>query len=100
MVALWDRFNTDPIMTAYLYIFIIGHLIGPMLMGIALGRTHMIPTWAAWAIILRSPIQVVGFLTNTGLSIEIVSYSLLLIGSIPVALALLQFSDDVAPIPV
>ncbi len=61
-----------------------------MLLGIALGRTHMIPAWAAWAIILRSPIQVFGFLTHTGLSIEIVTYGLLLIGSIPVALALLN----------
>lgn len=94
LVALWDRFNTDPLITAYLYIFIMGHLIGPMLLGIALGRTHMIPAWAAWAIILRSPIQVVGFLTHTGLSIEIVTYGLLLIGSIPVALALLKFSDE------
>jgi len=93
LVAFWNRFNTDPLMTAYLYIFIIGHLIGPMLLGIALGRTHMIPAWAAWAIILRSPIQVVGFLAHTGLSIEIVTYGLLLIGSIPVALALLKFSD-------
>ncbi len=99
LVALWDRFNTDPLITAYLYIFIIGHLIGPMLLGIALGRTHMIPAWAAWAIILRSPIQVVGFLTHIGLAIEIVTYGLLLIGSIPVALALLRFSDEEMPAP-
>ena len=99
LVTLWDRFNTDPLMSAYLYIFIIGYLIGPMLLGIALGRTHMIPAWAAWAIILRSPIQVVGFLTHIGLSIEIVTYGLLLIGSIPIALALLKFSDEEVPAP-
>jgi hypothetical protein len=99
LVTLWDRFNTDPLMTVYLSIFIIGHLIGPMLLGIALGRTHLIPVWAAWAIILRSPIQIVGFLTHIGLSIEIVTYGLLLIGSIPVALALLKFSDEEVPAP-
>lgn len=75
---------------AYLYIFILGHLIGPMLLGIGLGRTRLIP---AWAIILRTPLQIVGFLTHIGLSIEIVTYGLLLIGSIPIALALLKFSD-------
>lgn len=93
LVALWDRFNTDPLMTTYLYIFILGHLIGPMLLGIGLGRTRLIPAWAAWAIILRTPLQIVGFLTHIGLSIEIVTYGLLLIGSIPIALALLKFSD-------
>lgn len=93
LVALWDRFNTDPLMMTYLYVFIIGHLIGPMLLGIGLGRTHVIPAWAAWAIVLRTPLQVVGFFTHTGLSIEIVTYGLLLIGSIPVALALLKFSS-------
>jgi len=94
LVALWDRFNTDPLMTAYLYIFIIGHLIGPMLLGIGLGRTRLIPAWAAWAIILRTPLQIAGFLTHISLSVEIVTYGLLLIGSIPVALALLKFSDE------
>jgi hypothetical protein len=94
LVTLWDRFNTDPMMTAYLFIFIIGHLLGPMLLGIALGRTHTIPAWAAWFIILRTPLQIAGFITHIGLSIEIVTYWLLLIGSIPVALALLKFSDE------
>ncbi len=94
LVILWDRFNTDPLMTAYLFIFIIGHLIGPMLLGIGLGRTHVIPAWAAWAIILRTPLQIAGFLTHIGLSIEIATYGLLLLGSIPVALALLTLSDE------
>jgi len=98
LVALWDRFNTDPLMTAYLYIFIIGHLIGPMLLGIGLGRTRLIPAWAAWAIILRTPLQIAGFFTHIGLSVEIVTYGLLLIGSIPVALALLKFPDEEKPV--
>lgn len=93
LVVLWDRFNTDPLMTTYLYIFIIGHLIGPMLLGIGLGRTRLIPVWAAWTIILRTPLQIAGFLTHIGLSVEIVTYGLLLIGSLPIALALLKFSD-------
>ncbi len=93
LVALWDRFNTDPIISTYLYIFILGMLIGPLLLGIGLGRTGVIPAWATWALILRAPIQVAGFLTHIGLSIEFVTFGLLLIGSIPVALALLTSSD-------
>lgn len=95
-VALWDRFNTDPVMVAYLYIFIIGTLIGPLLLGIGLGRAHLIPAWATWALILRAPIQVAGFVTHIGLSIEFVTFGLLLPGSIPVARALLVPSGDEA----
>lgn len=94
LATLWDRFNTDPVITAYLYIFVIGMLIGPMLLGIGLGRKRLIPMWAMWALILRVPLQVAGFLTHIGLSIEFVTFGLLLVGSIPVALALLKFSDE------
>lgn len=106
LVTLWDRFNADPVITAYLYIFIIGNLIGPMLLAIGLARTRLIPAWAAWALILRVPLQVAGFPTHIGLSIEFVTFGLLLLGSIPIALALLKFSDEVLvpteehPIPV
>ncbi len=83
LVTLWDRFNTDPVITTYLYIFIIGMLIGPLLLGVGLGRTGVIPAWATWALILRAPLQVAGFLTHFGLSIEFVTFGLLLIGSLP-----------------
>ena len=98
LVTLWNQFNADPVISAYLYIFIIGNLIGPLLIGIGLGRTRQIPAWATWALILRAPIQVAGFPTHIGLSIEFVTFGLLLIGSIPIALALLKFSDEEAPV--
>jgi len=46
-VALWDRFNSDALMTAFLVLFIIGFVGGPILLGIALGRARVIPLWAA-----------------------------------------------------
>jgi hypothetical protein len=94
MVQLWDRFNTDPLVTSFLYIFVIGHLFGPLLLGIGLGRARLIPAWAAVAIVVRTPVQILGFLTHIGLSIEIVTYTLLLAGSIPVARALIRFADE------
>jgi hypothetical protein len=94
LVTLWDRFNTDPVITSYLYIFVIGTLIGPILLGIGLARGRLIPAWATWALILRAPIQVAGFLTHVGLSIEFVTFGLLLLAAIPVARALLAFADE------
>lgn len=99
LVDLWDRFNSDPVITLCLYIAIIGFfLIGPMLLGIGLGRAGLIPMWATWVFILRAPIQAVGFASHIGLSIEYVTFGLLLIGNIPVALALLKFSDEKAAV--
>jgi hypothetical protein len=92
--ALWDRFNTDPVIATYLYIFVIGNLVGPMLLAIGLGRSRLIPVWATWALIIRAPIQVAGFPTHLGLSIEFATFGLLLIGSVPVALALLRFPSE------
>ena len=99
LVALWDRFNADPVIATYLYIFVVGSLIGPLLLGIGLGRTRLIPAWATWALILRAPIQVGGFVTHIGLSVEFVTFGLLLIASIPVARALLTFADEAEPVP-
>lgn len=95
---LYDQINADPLQIALLIVFIIGHLIGPMLLGIALGRMRLIPVWAMWMLIVRVPLQAIGFLTNIGLTMEIYTYGLLFIGCIPVALALLKFSDEEASV--
>jgi hypothetical protein len=91
---LYDQINADPVMNALLLVFITGHLIGPMLLGIALGRTQVIPLWATWVLILRVPLQAAGFIAQVGLTMEIFTYGLLLLGSIPIALAWLNDTDD------
>ena len=58
------------------------------------GTSLLQNTLATWALILRAPIQVAGFSTHIGLSIEFVTFGLLLLGNIPIALALLKFSDE------
>lgn len=92
--TLYDQINADPVMNVLLLMFIIGHLIGPMLLGIALGRTRLIPLWATWALILRVPLQAAGFIAGIGLTMEIFTYGLLLLGSIPIALAWLKNAGD------
>lgn len=88
-VALWDQFNNNAVMSAYLYIFIIGHLLGPIILGIALGRARIIPLWAVIALVLSSSLQVIAFPTHIH-SLLIASYSLLLLGAIPAARAMMK----------
>lgn len=80
-------------MTFYVVIFIVGGLLGPMLLGIALGQRQIFPAWAAWLIIIHSPLLVAAFISHFHPQLaEIVTYSMLLIGCIPVASAMLRFN--------
>src|ERR1051326_1749901 len=56
--ALWTTFNGDPVMTIYLLIYIIGHLLSAVLIGFMLGRLRLVPVWAAWAFALTSPLTI------------------------------------------
>lgn len=94
LATLYDQINADPVQVILLLVFIIGHLIGPMLLGIALVRARLIPAWAMWVLILRIPLQAAGFIAKIGLTMEIYTYGLLFIASIPVAFALLTFRDE------
>lgn len=47
--VLWDRFAFDPVMNGYLLVYIVGHLAAYVLLAIALGRSRVIPQWAAWS---------------------------------------------------
>src|SRR5207302_2541837 len=46
LVALWTTFNGDAVMTSYLVIYLIGHLLSAVLIGIMLGRLRLVPAWA------------------------------------------------------
>ena len=98
LAALYDQINADPVQVVLLLVFIIGHLLGPMLLGIALVRVRLIPAWAMWALIVRIPLQAVGFIAKIGLTMEIYTYGLLFIASIPAALSLLKFRDEEASV--
>ena len=48
LVALWSQFNSDAVMSTYLVIYVIGHLLSALLIGLMLGRLGIVPAWAAW----------------------------------------------------
>ena len=89
--ALWARYNGSGVMTAYLLIYVIGHLLCAVLLGIALGRTHVVPVWAAWALALTSALQIAAFIVHQP-AVLIASLFLWLVASFPIAQALLHGS--------
>lgn len=93
---LWTYFNGDTVMTIYLLIYIIGHLLSAVLIGFMLGRLRLIPIWAAWAFALTSPLTIFLFPIHNIVFQDVLKYlicALWIIGAIPAALAMLTNKD-------
>ncbi len=96
LTALWAHFNGDAVMSTYLLIYVIGHLLSAVLIGFMLGRLRLIPAWAAWALALTSPLTILYF-PVPGLAVKnALKYlicALFFIGAVPAALAMFQNKD-------
>ncbi len=92
VIEMAQRFNGDGVMTYYNLMFALSTVLGPVLLGIALGRARVIPRWAAAVLALsRLPVLLFTFVPYHFLIIILlVGFLLLFIGSVPVALALLK----------
>lgn len=75
--------------------WVIGHLIGYLLTGIALIRSRAIPLWAAILIIVGILFQMAGYGANLPV-LQDICFALIFIGSIPAALAMLKPRDEAA----
>jgi hypothetical protein len=87
-------FSFNPEAYAIFAGWVIGHLLGYVLLGIALLRARVVPQWAAWLIIGSAPLMgPIAYGTKLGL-LQVLGYVLVFLGSIPAALAILQFRDE------
>src|SRR5690348_13929572 len=94
--ALWTSFNGDAVMTTFLLIYIIGHLLSAVLIGVMLGKLHLIPAWAAWAFALTSPLTFPIILVHALIFQDVLKYvvcALWILGALPAALAMLTNKD-------
>ena len=102
LAALWTHFNGDAVMTTFLLIYVIGHLLSAVLIGIMLGRLRLVPAWAAWAFALTSPLTILLFPIHNIVFQDVLKYlicALWIIGAIPAALAMLTHKDLAQPAP-
>ena len=100
LAALWTRFNGDAVMLTYLLIYVIGHLLSAVLIGIMLGRLRLVPAWAAWAFALTSPLTMAYFSMHIIAVRYVLRYlicALWIVGAIPAALAMLKNKDLAQP---
>ena len=98
LATLWEHYNGSGVLTAYLLIYIVGHLLSAVLLGIALGRAHVVPAWAAWALALTSPLQIMAFNVHQ-LGVILVAVLFWFVSSLPIAQAFLRGDADRDPRP-
>jgi hypothetical protein len=92
--ALGDRFNADAVMTFYFGALVLSLVIGLILLAVALGRARLIPTWAAAALVISVPFQLLGFPLHHPVLGEAAAAGLRLIGSAPAAVWLVRLSRN------
>jgi hypothetical protein len=100
--SLWRDFNGDVVMSIYLFIYIIGHLLSAVLIGVMLGRLRLVPAWAAWAFALTSPLTIVLFPVHNVIFQDVLKYlvcALWISSTIPAAWAMLTKKDLAQPSP-
>ena len=95
-VTVEHHYYSTWLVLAFGAFWVIGHLLGYVLLGIALARARAIPLWAACLFIVSAPIMgPIAYGTNRGL-LQVLSYVLVFIGSVPAALAFLKRRDEQA----
>ncbi len=90
-VAVWNGVAAEGIIVFLQISWVVGHLLGYLLLGIALARARAIPLWAAGLIVLAIPLQAAAYMTRQGL-FQLLSYVLIFIGSWPAAVAMINAS--------
>jgi hypothetical protein len=87
--SVWNSVSAEGAVGLLQYSWVIGHLLGYLLLGIAFIRARAIPPWAAWLFIISVPLQMASYPTQQGIY-QILGFVLVFLGSLPAAWALLK----------
>ena len=81
---------THPTVGLSVGIFVLGHVIGTVLLGIAVVRSGRVPAWAGWVIAVSQPLHFVATVALGSPSLDLVAWSMTAVGMAMVARALLR----------
>jgi hypothetical protein len=90
-VALVQAASDDPVFGVLVAAFVVGHLLGMVLLGIALWRAGTVPRWAAALVAVATVVHLPAHFVSKGL--DVAGYGLLAIAFAGCALALLREPD-------
>lgn len=95
-ISLVHAVTTDAAFSVPAFVFIVGHMLGMLLLGIALWRSRAVPRWAAALVGLASLVQVPVHDSGAG---SAGAYGLLLIGMAACAVTLVRTRPEPAQAP-
>ncbi len=87
-----DQMAAHPSAAIALVLFLVGHILGTVLLGIALWKGRMVPVWAALALIVSQPLHLVFAVVVPNGLLDAASWTLTAIGFAATAMALLRSS--------
>lgn len=98
LAGLLDRFTNDPVMNGYLVVYAAGHLLGYVILGLALGRVRAVPRWAAACLVVSTPLTLAVFaVPGRPVVLGMIALGLVVLGSVPAARAHLRTPARPAP---
>jgi hypothetical protein len=101
--VLADLFeNGHPSIYVFAAVFVLGHVAGTVILGIALARARAVPMWAAVLVALSQPAHFVSFIVIGSPLLDGLSWAALAVGFAAVSVAVLRMPDDewdLAPTP-
>jgi hypothetical protein len=86
--------STHPIMIVTGVVFVLGHVVGTVLLGVALLRSGVVPTWAAWVTIIAQPLHFIAAVILGSHLLDLFAWGLNAVGFAMVSVAILRMSDD------
>ncbi|TDD59584.1 hypothetical protein E1263_14645 [Kribbella antibiotica] len=75
-------------------VFVVGHVLGTILLGSALWRSRMVPRWAAVATAISQPIHFVAAVIVVSHTLDLVGWGMQAVGFAAVGWVILRLSDD------
>jgi hypothetical protein len=89
-VDLITRLNQHPAFLLMATGWFFGHMLGYVLLGLALARAKAVPRWAAYLLVVAAPVMgPIAYGTGMGL-VQVLGFVLVFIGSVPAARAMLK----------
>jgi hypothetical protein len=86
--TLLDNLNASPALLLATAVFVLGHIVGTVLIGVAMLRGRTIPAWAAWMLIVSQPMHLVFAVIVPNRVLDAGAWGLTTIGFAAAALAL------------
>lgn len=92
LVGMYD--GVHPAADVAAGLFVLGHVLGTILLGVAMLRSRVVPTWAAGATILAQPVHFVAAVVVGNHALDLVGWGLNAVGFAALSVAVLRLSDD------